>query len=432
MLDIRSWDSVFEKEETQTVLRLLYGKADSSLYSRFNRLLDGFKANFSSEPVHLFSAPGRTEIGGNHTDHQHGCVVAGSVDLDVIAAVRPNGTGIIRVLSEGYEMDVVNTAELCPVDIEKNHSTSIIRGTAARFLQLGYKIGGFDAYTTSNVLKGSGLSSSAAFEVLIGTILNHVYNCGAISPIAIAQIGQYAENVFFGKPSGLMDQMASSVGSAVFIDFKQDTNPIVEKLDFDFSRFGHALCIIDTGADHADLTDQYASIPSEMNAVSEYLGKSVLRECDEADFLSNLKGLREKCGDRAVLRAFHYFEENKRAIQMASAIREGNFELFLSIVRESGLSSYMYLQNVVPLGNTLRQEVAVSLALCDGILGKKGAFRVHGGGFAGTIQAFVPQDMLAAFKSKIEAVLGAGSCYVLSIRPLGGTLIASDKKQQCT
>ncbi|MEG2634453.1 MAG: galactokinase family protein, partial [Oscillospiraceae bacterium] len=291
MLDIRSWDSVFEKEETQTVLRLLYGKADSSLYSRFNRLLDGFKANFSSEPVHLFSAPGRTEIGGNHTDHQHGCVVAGSVDLDVIAAVRPNGTGIIRVLSEGYEMDVVNTAELCPVDIEKNHSTSIIRGTAARFLQLGYKIGGFDAYTTSNVLKGSGLSSSAAFEVLIGTILNHVYNCGAISPIAIAQIGQYAENVFFGKPSGLMDQMASSVGSAVFIDFKQDTNPIVEKLDFDFSRFGHALCIIDTGADHADLTDQYASIPSEMNAVSEYLGKSVLRECDESNFLSNLKGI---------------------------------------------------------------------------------------------------------------------------------------------
>ena len=289
------------------------------------------------------------------------------------------------------------------------------------FLEKGYKIEGFDAYTISNVLKGSGMSSSAAFEVIVGTIINNMFANGEISDIEIAQIGQYAENVYFGKPCGLMDQMACSVGNVVAIDFASTENPVVEKVDFDFAKSGHALCIIDTGADHADLTDEYAAITVEMRKVANYFGKDFLNDVDKNDFMQNMKKVREAVGnDRAVLRAFHYFNETERAKLEADALRAGNFAEFLEIVKKSGLSSYMYLQNVYAASKPTEQAVSLALALCDELLSGKGAFRVHGGGFAGTIQAFVPFEMLDNFKNGIDAVLGEGACQVLAIRPVGG------------
>ncbi len=425
MLHNQAWDEVFCAPQVQDTLTRLYGADYSAQGARFDHLLDGFADCYGEGATALFSAPGRTEICGNHTDHQHGCVVAGAVNLDVIAAVRPNDTGVIRIKSEGFTPDCIALDILEPQAAERTHSASIIRGVAARFAQLGYRIGGFDAYTTSNVLKGSGLSSSAAFEVLVGTILSHLYNDGRVSPVQIAQIGQYAENVFFGKPSGLMDQTASSVGSAVYIDFKDTENPIVEKLDLDPARHGYALCIIDTGGDHADLTDEYAAMPNEMCAAAGCFGKRVLREVAQADFLANVKAVREQCGDRSAIRAFHFFEENKRVPALADAIRQDDFDSFLSILRESGRSSYMYLQNVLPVGAVRHQAVALALMLCESVLGARGAYRVHGGGLAGTIQAFVPLELLDEFKRVMEATLGEGKCYVLNIRPVGGAKIAA-------
>ncbi|MDY4754944.1 MAG: galactokinase family protein [Candidatus Faecousia sp.] len=385
-----------------------------------NTLDAGFRETFGTAPQRYFSAPGRTEIGGNHTDHQRGRVLAAAVNLDTLAAVRLNGTGTIRILSEGYPMAVVELSELEPRKEEVNTTPALIRGVAARFSQLGCRVEGFDAYCLSTVLPGSGLSSSAAYEVLIGTIINHLFFDGRVSQAEVAQIGQYAENVFFGKPCGLMDQTASAVGNLVSINFFDKDNPIITPVDFDFSACGHALCIIDTRASHADLTDEYAAIPLEMKKVCAHFGKEVLSQIDEADFYAAIPALRLECGDRAVMRCIHFYQDNARVPRQVAALREGNFEEFLRLISESGRSSWMYLQNVVPAGYKEHQDVAVSLALCEHYLQGRGAFRVHGGGFAGTVQAFVPFDLLDAFRSGMDAALGQEACHVLSIRPQGG------------
>ena len=380
----------------------------------------GFAAAFGGTPERYFSAPGRTEIGGNHTDHQRGRVLAGAVDLDTVAAVRPNGTNYIRIQSQGYPMSVVNVTELVPLESEINSTPALIRGVAARFTELGCKVEGFDAYCESTVLPGSGLSSSAAYEVLIGTIINHLFFDSKVSQPEIAMIGQYAENVFFGKPCGLMDQTASAVGNLVTIDFLDKDHPVIEPVAFDFSSCGHALCIIDTGADHADLTDEYAAIPGEIKSVAACFGKEVLTQIDEAEFFNKLPALRKACGDWAVMRCIHFYQENARVPQQVAALREGNFEKFLALIKQSGYSSWMYLQNVIPAGYKQHQDVAVALGLAEHFLQGRGAYRVHGGGFAGTIQAFVPYDILDAFVAGIDGALGEGACHVLSIRPQGG------------
>ena len=380
----------------------------------------GFTAAFGGAPERYFSAPGRTEIGGNHTDHQRGRVLAAAVNLDTVAAVRLNGTGIIRILSKGYPMSVVNVTELTPVEAEINSTPALIRGVAARFTQLGCKVAGFDAYCESTVLPGSGLSSSAAYEVLIGTIINGLFFDGRVSQPEIAMIGQYAENVFFGKPCGLMDQMASAVGNLVTIDFFDKENPVIQPVDFDFAACGHALCIIDSGADHADLTDEYAAIPGEIKAVAAHFGKDVLSQIDEKDFFAAIPALRAECGDRAVMRAIHFYQENARVPYQVEALQKGDFDAFLALVKQSGYSSYMYLQNVIPAGYKQHQDVAVALALCEHYLAGRGAYRVHGGGFAGTVQAFVPFDILDRFVAGLDGALGQGACHVLSIRPQGG------------
>ncbi len=388
----------------------------------YESILSHFRDSFDRPARYLFSAPGRTELGGNHTDHQLGRVLAGAVSVDTVAAVAPNGEGVIRVLSEGYPLCTVSLDELESRPEEFGTTLSLIRGVAGRIAALGHPVSGFDAYVSSRVLPGSGLSSSAAFEVLIGTVLNHLGGCG-LDAIQIAQIGQYAENVFFGKPCGLMDQMASSVGGIVTIDFADREHPVVEPLDFDFASCGHALCIVNSGADHADLTDEYAAIPREMGEVCRVFGKEHLREVDEAEFFARLPQVRAAAGDRAALRAMHIFDDNRRVGLQVEALKRGDFARFLELVNESGRSSWLYLQNVVPTGNTRHQELAMSLALAARLLKGRGACRVHGGGFAGTIQAFVPLDLLEEFKAGMEAVLGAGSCQVLSIRPQGGVLL---------
>ena len=381
---------------------------------------NGFRTAFGSAPERYFSAPGRTEIGGNHTDHQRGRVLAGAVNLDTVAAVKVNGTNTIRVLSEGYPMCQVDLSMLEPVASEKNSTMALIRGVAARFVQLGCKVEGFDAYCQSTVLPGSGLSSSAAFEVLMGTMINHLFFDGRVSQPEVAMIGQYAENVFFGKPCGLMDQTASAVGGMVTIDFAEKENPVIVPVDFDFAACGHALCIIDSGADHADLTDEYAAVTREYRSLCDHFGKEVLTQVPETAFYAAIPALRKKCGDRAVMRGVHQYAENKRVTQQVEALRSGDFDRFLELVKESGRSSYMHLQNVIPAGYVQHQDMAVALGLCEHYLQGRGAYRVHGGGFAGTVQAFVPVDLLDSFKTGIENALGAGACHVLSIRTDGG------------
>ena len=380
----------------------------------------GFAAVFGGTPERYFSAPGRTEIGGNHTDHQRGRVLAAAVNLDTVAAVRLNGTDTIRILSKGYPMSEVNISELTPVESEINTTPALIRGVAARFAQMGCEVKGFDAYCESTVLPGSGLSSSAAYEVLIGTIINHLFFDGKVSQPEVAMIGQYAENVFFGKPCGLMDQMASSVGNLITIDFFDKEYPVIKPVQVDFSAYGHALCIIDSGADHADLTDEYAAVPGEIKAIAAFFGKEVLTQIEESAFYAAIPTLRKACGDRAVMRAIHFYQENTRVPQQVEALENGDFEGFLRLIKQSGYSSYMYLQNVIPAGYKQHQDVAVALALCEHYLDGRGAYRVHGGGFAGTVQAFVPFDILDRFVAGIDGALGEGACHVLSIRPQGG------------
>ena len=367
-----------------------------------------------------FSAPGRTEIGGNHTDHQHGCVLAAAVNLETLADVTLNETNHICIRSEGYPEFCVCLDDLGVHPEEMNTTAALVRGVAAAFVHRGAKLKGFDAVVRSTVLPGSGLSSSAAFEVLVGTILNELFFDRKLSAIEIAQIGQYAENVYFGKPCGLMDQMASSVGGMVYIDFADPENPIVEKIDFDFQKEGYDLCIIDSGADHADLTDEYAAITRELKELCAFFDKEYLRQIPEAEFMAALPTLRGKVSDRAILRAMHVYRENERVAAQCDALKTNDINSFLRLVTESGHSSWMYMQNINPAGAVQKQPVAFALALCDSLLRGKGAYRVHGGGFAGTVQAFVPHHMLDGFKEAVEGALGEGTCHVLNVRPYGG------------
>lgn len=371
----------------------------------------------------LFSAPGRTEIGGNHTDHQHGRVLCAGVDLDMLACAAPNGQNVIRIRSEGYPALEIELDDLLPRENEIGTSEALVRGVAAKILQQGYAVGGFDACITSKVLPGSGLSSSAAYEILIGTILNRFFCRGTLNAVEIARIGQYAENTYFGKPCGLMDQVACSVGGVVSIDFTDTEMPKVDRVEFDFSRTGHALCIIDTGSCHADLTEDYADIPREMGQVAAYFGKEYLRQVPRAQFERSFRALRQACGDRAVLRAMHFYGDDARAAQEAEMLRRGEFEAFLALVNESGMSSALLLQNIYPGKEPKRQAVSLALAVGRSLLNGTGAVRVHGGGFSGTIQAFVPKDKLEAFKTGMEDLFGQGACHVLRIRPVGGCVI---------
>ena len=382
-----------------------------------------FQALFGHAPTHLFSAPGRTEIAGNHTDHQHGRVLAAAVSLETQGWCAENGSDVIRVCSEGYAPCEVKLDELQMKPEERNTTTSLIRGIAARMAEQGCPLRGLDVYVTSTVLPGSGLSSSAAFEVLIGTMLNALFFDGRLTPTDIAIIGQWAENNYFGKPSGLMDQMASSVGGVIGIDFQDVGSPAVTSVPFDFSASGCTLCIIDTRASHAELTGEYAAIPVEMKRVAACFGQEVLRQVDEEAFYDRIAEVRAACGDRAVLRAMHFFAENRRVADQIAALQRGDFAQFLRLVNESGESSWLYLQNITPAGAAAHQEVALTLALCRRLLRGAGACRIHGGGFAGTVLAFVPDERLEDFRAGVERVLGAGACHVLAINPAGGRLV---------
>ncbi len=402
-------------------LSLVYGDEAKLQQDRFYNLAETFEKDFTGcDDIRFFSAPGRTEVGGNHTDHNNGKVLAAAVNLDAIAAVSKRDDGVICVNSAGYSPITVDSADHEIKDNEAGKSDALIRGVCARFKELGYKYGGFNASVTSRVLSGSGLSSSAAYEVLIGTILNYLYNDGKISAVEIAQISQYAENVYFKKPCGLMDQTACSVGGFVQIDFEDTSKPVINKVDFDIAKHGYILCIVDTGGNHADLTGDYASIRLEMNSVAEYFGKNVLRQVDEKEVFENIGEIRKKTGDRAIERAIHFYNENKRVEKLAKALSDGNFDEFKNIIIESGKSSYMYNQNCFTLSNPDEQPVALALCICEELLKDKGAYRVHGGGFAGTIQAFVPETEAEGFVSSMRKVFGENSCYILKVRSHGG------------
>lgn len=422
MNNIKEVKNTIENGGFDSALVRVYGEKELDAQRRRYAELCSFYEDTlgEGENIRFFSAPGRTEVCGNHTDHNHGQVLAAAINLDAVACASKNDSGIIRVFSKGYPGDTVDLNILVPQENEKDKSVALVRGVAARFVQLGYKVGGFDAVTVNNVLKGSGMSSSASFEVLVGTILNYLYNDGKISPVEIAQIAQYAENVFFGKPCGLMDQMACSVGSFVEIDFADPEMPVITPVEFDFASCGHSLCIVDTRADHADLTDEYAAIRREMEAVAGFFGKKCLRDTPEEDVLANLGAIRDKLGERPLLRALHFYEDNRRVEKEAKALKDGDFESFKALVIDSGNSSYMYNQNVFSVSSPA-QPVSLALAVSHRLLEGKGAWRVHGGGFAGTIQAFVPNAMLEKYKNTMEGIFGKGACYVLSIRPFGGT-----------
>ncbi len=391
--------------------------------NRYRAAAAEFEKLFGEKPSAFFCAPGRTEVGGNHTDHNLGCVLAAGVSLDIIAAVVPTDDGMITVKSEGFPTDTVDISDTAVRENEKNTSASLIRGMADGFAKNGHKVGGFRAYSTSEVLQGSGLSSSAAYEVLIGTILNGLYNGGSVSDVEVAKIAQYAENVHFGKPSGLMDQMASSVGGLITIDFADKDAPVINSVDFDFANSGHRLCIVDTKGSHADLTPEYAAIPPEMKSVAQHFGKTVLREITKEQVMENIAALRKECGDRAVLRALHFFDENERVAKQSAALEKGEFDSFLSLITESGDSSLAYLQNIFAAVNVREQGLTVALYLAKQVLAGEGACRVHGGGFAGTIQAFVPEHKLEAFRTEMDRVFGDGACHVLTIRNCGGTKV---------
>ncbi len=391
---------------------------------RYIKTVEKFIELFGEDrDVIVLSAPGRTEICGNHTDHNNGKVLAASINLDAIAVAAKSDSSIINEKSEGHPMNTVDLTSLEPDPVDYGKSSSMIKGIAAKLKESGYAVGGFDACTTSDVMGGSGLSSSAAFEVLLGTVISHLYNDGKIDSVTIAKVAQYSENIFFGKPSGLLDQMASSVGSFVTIDFESTHNPIIKKVDFDFGNSGHALCIVDTHGNHSDLTDDYAAVRSEMESVAQAMGKSVLREIEYSDFLKAIPELTSKVNDRAIIRAVHFYNENIRVDKAVASLENGDFESFKKIITKSGYSSFMYNQNVYTPKTPTEQKLSLALCLSQQMLEGKGAWRVHGGGFAGTIQAFVPLDMLDEYKATMDSVFGEGSCYVLIIRPVGETRV---------
>ncbi|MBQ4141464.1 MAG: galactokinase [Clostridia bacterium] len=409
----------------------LYGSDESALAhqrARYAALIDEFASRYGEDrDIALFSVPGRSELSGNHTDHNHGCVIAGSIDLDIIAVAAKNEDSVIRIKSEGFPEDVVNIDTYnTPDESRFGKSDALIAGVADGFRCRSFRTGGYDACTTSSVLKGSGLSSSAAFENMVGLILSHFYNSGEVDFVTLAQISQYSENKFFGKPCGLMDQVACAAGGIVSIDFADTSAPCVEKVDFDLTKAGYCLCIVNTGGNHADLTPDYAAVPAEMKAVAAELGASVLRETDREALIKAVPALREKVGDRAILRAFHFFAENDRVAEQKSALKSGDIEKYFSGVLASGRSSFCYLQNVYTTANVSEQGLSLALNLCESYLSsldQPTAWRVHGGGFAGTVQAYVPVSAAEGFVSLLESVFGKGSCYLLKIRLSGAVRV---------
>ena len=409
-LSVIEYKDIYCTDESTAVQKDRYEKAVSEFIKAFE----------GTEPEAIFSAPGRTEVGGNHTDHQHGEVLAASINKDAIAIVSKRSDDKVNVLAEGFGMTNIGLTDLELREDEKGSTASLIRGVLAGLKNSGYTLGGFDAYITSDVLIGAGLSSSAAFETLIGTVVSGLYNDMNIDPVEIAKIGQFAENRYFGKPCGLMDQMACSVGSLVHIDFEDPSNPIVDKVDFDFSKTDYVLCITDTKGSHADLTDEYAAVPAEMKKIASLLGHDVLRPVDFEDIMDNIDMLREKAGDRAVLRAIHFVNESLRAHDEAEALKEGDLDEFLRLVKQSGDSSFKYLQNVYTNKDVTVQNVSLALAVSDTILNPDEVARVHGGGFAGTIQAFVKKQNAGRYQKYMDKVFGDGACEILAIRKYGG------------
>ncbi len=422
-MKINALKSALMSGEYDARLAHIYGEAAvAKQRDRYAAAIDSFVALYGADREGaLYSVAGRSELSGNHTDHNHGRVIAASIDLDIIAVASPNGEDTIRVKSEGFHEDVIDINFFTsPRETPEGHSDELIAGMVAGFRENGYAVGGFDAYTTSSVLKGSGISSSAAFEDMIGNILNHIFNEGKIDNVEIAKIAQYAENVFFGKPCGLMDQMACAVGGIVAIDFADPKCPVINKLDMDISGAGYNLCITNTGGNHADLTEDYASVPAEMKEIAAYFGKSVLRDLEEENFVASIPLLRGKYSDRSILRALHFFAENRRVGEQTEALANGDLDAFFANVIASGRSSYCYLQNVYTTKNVAEQGLSLALCLSERQLsGKKAAWRVHGGGFAGTIQAFVPTNDVPAYREAMDAAFGAGACMVLRIRPVG-------------
>lgn len=410
-----------QKNQYNDILKGIYVDEDLLNYQkdRYVKAIEKFISLYGDKEVEIYSTPGRSEVCGNHTDHQNGEVLATAVNLDIIAIVSKN-EHVVKILSDDYDIQAIDIADLKKRDEEKETSEGLIRGVLYRCQELGYHIGGFEAYMTSDVLQGSGLSSSAAFEVMIGTVISGLYNDMSISPVEIAQIGQYSENVYFGKPCGLMDQCACSVGSLIHIDFAHKDEPMVEKIDVDFPEFHHSLCIVDVHASHADLTDDYASIPLEMKKVAQFFHQDVLRQVDASEFYQHLPEIREVAGDRAVLRTIHLFEENKRVQKAVQALKAKDFAMFKDVVQASGESSFQYLQNVYSHHDVDHQAISIALALSKSFLKDNGVCRVHGGGFAGTIQAFVKDDYVKAYKQEIEKYFGEGSCHVLKVRKYGG------------
>lgn len=387
---------------------------------RYVEAIRKFEEIYESGEVMIFSAPGRSEVAGNHTDHQHGTVLAASINLDNIAVVRATNDNVIRIVSDDYEEIVISLDDILLRQEEKETSTALVKGVVSGFLNRQYEVGGFSAYVTSDVLIGAGLSSSAAFETLIGTILSGLYNNMSVSAIDIAIIGQYSENIYFGKPCGLMDQMACSVGNIMYIDFENPNKPIVEKVEFDMEQYGYSLCITDTKGSHADLTDEYAAVLKEMKLVAKHFGQDVLRGITAQDVIKNISTLRSEFGDRSVLRALHFINENERVYQEVASLKKGDFEDFLYYVKASGDSSYKYLQNVYANSDVKCQNVSIALATSDVVLGENGVSRVHGGGFAGTIQAFVKNSYVDEYKKSMNLIFGEGSCSDLRIRRYGG------------
>lgn len=390
---------------------------------RYAAALMKFRELFGDKDVELYSAPGRSEVCGNHTDHQHGHVLATSVNLDAIAVAAPTDDKAIRLVSDEFPMVVIDLNDIEKKESELETTAALIRGVAAGLTERGYRIGGFEAFVTSDVLIGAGMSSSAAFESLIGTIFSGLYNNMEVSSVDIAKIGQFAENIYFGKPCGLMDQMACSVGGLIYIDFHDKEHPVIEQVPADFEAQAYSLCIVDTKGSHADLTDDYAAIPAEMKQAAEFFGKELLCDVDEAEFYANIASLREQISDRAVLRAMHFFEEQRRVSEGVHALRENNFAGFLDVIRRSGDSSWKLLQNIYSPKDVHHQNVTVALSVSEHILRENGVCRVHGGGFAGTIQAFVKNEATGEYKEFIESVFGEGTCHVLKVRPYGGIRI---------
>lgn len=414
----------FEQHQYDERLMELYGDKErlENERARYIRALKMYESLYGNEPVRIYSAAGRSEVSGNHTDHQHGRVLAASITLDTIAIAARTEDGMIKVVSDDFDIMPVNATDTAQNEPEES-SASLIRGVVQGFKNEGLDTGGFHAYMTSEVIVGAGLSSSASFEVLVGTILSYEYNEGRVPMVDIARIAQYAENVYFGKPCGLMDQCACAIGGLITIDFKDPSCPLVKKVNTDFDAFGLSLCIVDTKGSHADLTHEYAAVPAEMEAVADYFGKEVLRDVDADEFYENLAAIRNRTGDRAILRAMHFFAENERVAQIVEALENKDKEGFEHGIEASGNSSYKYLQNVFAASDPQHQAVSIGLALSERILKEHGVCRVHGGGFAGTIQAFVDNDYVSSYKEKIEQVFGEGSCHVLKIRPEGGTLV---------